>query len=89
MTRIAVGGFLHETNTFAPTKAVYDAFVLGGGWPPMSQGANLIERMRGINVGIAGFVPAAEALRVLRHRADLGASIFPDACIVRCATVSD
>ena len=21
MTRIAVGGFLHETNTFAPTKA--------------------------------------------------------------------
>jgi len=27
MTRIAVGGFLHETNTFAPTKATYDAFV--------------------------------------------------------------
>ena len=26
MTRIAVGGFLHETNTFAPTKATYDAF---------------------------------------------------------------
>ncbi|MFL6840514.1 MAG: M81 family metallopeptidase, partial [Bradyrhizobium sp.] len=24
MTRIAVGGFLHETNTFAPTKATYD-----------------------------------------------------------------
>jgi microcystin degradation protein MlrC len=33
MTRIAVGGFLHETNTFAPTKATYDAFVHGGGWP--------------------------------------------------------
>jgi microcystin degradation protein MlrC len=61
MTRIAVGGFLHETNTFAPTKAVYDAFVHGGGWPPMSQGATLLERMRNINVGMAGFVPAAEA----------------------------
>src|SRR6266849_946243 len=61
MTRIAVGGFLHETNTFAPTKAVYDAFVQGGGWPPMSQGAQLVERMRNINVGMAGFVPAAEA----------------------------
>lgn len=33
MTRIAVGGFLHETNTFAPTKATYEAFVHGGGWP--------------------------------------------------------
>src|ERR1017187_5339201 len=62
MTRIAVGGFLHETNTFAPTKAVYEAFVQGGGWPPMSQGLKLIETMRGINVGMAGFVPAAEAL---------------------------
>src|SRR6266853_2051098 len=61
MTRIAVGGFLHETNTFAPTKAVYDAFVQGGGWPPMSQGPKLLEKMRNINVGMAGFVPAAEA----------------------------
>src|SRR5882724_12822118 len=60
MTRIAVGGFLHETNTFAPTKAVYDAFVQGGGWPPMSQGPKLLEKMRNINVGMAGFVPAAE-----------------------------
>src|SRR3954469_6678587 len=61
MTRIAVGGFLHETNTFAPSKAVWDAFVHGGGWPPMREGAELIEKMRGINVGIAGFVPEAEA----------------------------
>ena len=60
MTRIAVGGFLHETNTFAPTKATYDAFVHGGGWPAMSQGDKLIEKMRGINVGMAGFVPSAE-----------------------------
>jgi microcystin degradation protein MlrC len=61
MTRIAVGGFLHETNTFAPTKATYDGFVHGGGWPPMSQGAKLLEKMRNINVGMAGFVPAAES----------------------------
>src|SRR5437879_10197064 len=61
MTRIAVGGFLHETNTFAPTKATYDDFVHGGGWPSMLQGAKLLETMRDINVGMAGFVPAAEA----------------------------
>ena len=62
MTRIAVGGFLHETNTFAPTKATYDGFLHGGGWPPMREGAKLLEKMRNINVGIAGFIPAAEAM---------------------------
>jgi microcystin degradation protein MlrC len=61
MTRIAVGGFLHETNTFAPTKATYDDFVHGGGWPAMAQGADLLRVMRGINVGLAGFVEQAEA----------------------------
>ncbi|MCC8938351.1 M81 family metallopeptidase [Bradyrhizobium sp. Arg68] len=61
MTRIAVGGFLHETNTFAPTKATYDDFVHGGGWPAMTHGAGVLKVMRRINAGLAGFVDAAEA----------------------------
>jgi microcystin degradation protein MlrC len=61
MTRIAVGGFLHETNTFAPTKATYGDFVHGGGWPAMAQGADVLRVMRNINVGLAGFIEAAEA----------------------------
>jgi microcystin degradation protein MlrC len=61
MTRIAVGGFLHETNTFAPTKATYADFVHGGGWPGMAVGAAVLTTMRDINVGLAGFVEAAEA----------------------------
>src|SRR6202140_476919 len=61
MTRIAVGGFLHETNTFAPTKATYDDFVHGGGWPAMAQGPDVLKVMRDINVGLAGFVEAAGA----------------------------
>jgi microcystin degradation protein MlrC len=61
MTRIAVGGFLHETNTFAPTKASYDDFVHGGGWPSMAQGADIPRVMRNINVGLAGFIEQAEA----------------------------
>jgi microcystin degradation protein MlrC len=60
MTRIAVGGFLHETNTFAPTKATYDAFVHGGGWPSMVKGNDVLT-LRNINVGLAGFIGAAEA----------------------------
>jgi len=60
MTRIAVGGFLHETNTFAPTKAGYDDFVHGGGWPAMALGPDVLKVMRDINVGLAGFVAEAD-----------------------------
>jgi microcystin degradation protein MlrC len=59
MTRIAVGGFLHETNTFAPTKATYDAFVHGGGWPRMELGNDILKVVRNVNVGLAGFIDAA------------------------------
>jgi microcystin degradation protein MlrC len=60
MPRIAVGGFLHETNTFAPTKATFESFVHGGGWPAMARGVDVLKVMRNINVGLAGFVGAAE-----------------------------
>ena len=60
MTRIAVGGFLHETNTFAPTRAAYDDFVHGGGWPSMAVGSDVLKVMRDINVGLAGFIETAE-----------------------------
>ncbi|MBA7482921.1 hypothetical protein ES707_18425 [subsurface metagenome] len=59
MTRIAVGGFLHETNTFAPTKATYDAFLHGGGWPRLQTGADVLTVQR-INLGLAGFIEVAE-----------------------------
>jgi microcystin degradation protein MlrC len=61
MTRIAVGAFLHETNTFAPTKATYDDFVHGGGWPSMAHGADVLTSIRNINVGLAGFIADASA----------------------------
>jgi microcystin degradation protein MlrC len=48
MTRIAVGGFLHETNAFAPTKASYDDFVHGGGWPAVAMGPDVHKTMRHI-----------------------------------------
>ncbi len=60
MTRIAVGGFLHETNTFAPTKATYADFVHGGGWPAMAHGAEVLKTIRDINVGLAGFIADAQ-----------------------------
>src|SRR6201997_2500937 len=60
MTRIAVGGFLHETNTFAPTKATYDAFTHGGGWPRMVLGGDILKVVRNVNVGLAGFIDETE-----------------------------
>src|ERR1700733_11777898 len=60
MPRIAVGGFLHETNTFAPTKATFDSFVHGGGWPALARGGEGLKEMGNIKVGLAGFVGAAE-----------------------------
>jgi microcystin degradation protein MlrC len=61
MTRVAVGGFLHETNTFAPTRATYADFVHGGGWPAMALGADVFATMRDINVGLSGFTDQARA----------------------------
>lgn len=61
MTRIAIGGFLHETNTFAPTKATYDAFVHGGGFPRMELGDGMLKNVRRINVGLAGFIEQADS----------------------------
>src|ERR1700730_5112226 len=58
MTRIAVGAFLHETNTFAPTKATYDAFMH---WPTMARGGDAPRVKHTVNVGLAGFVERAEA----------------------------
>jgi microcystin degradation protein MlrC len=61
MTRVAVGGFLHETNTFAPTRATYEAFVHGGGWSRMQLGVDILKVFRRINIGLAGFIETAEA----------------------------
>ena len=59
MSRIATGGFLHETNTFAPTKATYDDFMHGGG-ATIAEAANVLKIMRNINAGQAGFIDVAE-----------------------------
>jgi microcystin degradation protein MlrC len=59
LATIAVGGFQHETNTFAPTKAGLPHFEHGGGWPPLSVGPALFDATRGVNIALAGFIDAA------------------------------
>ncbi|CAG0954824.1 hypothetical protein BURK1_00398 [Burkholderiales bacterium] len=61
MARIAVGGFQHETNTFAPTTADYAAFESGGGWPPLTFGDAIAPRLDGANIPAAGAIDTLHA----------------------------
>jgi microcystin degradation protein MlrC len=59
--RVALAGFLHETNTFAPSSADMASFVQGGGYMSMARGAALMTAGRGINLGIGGAVDHGDA----------------------------
>jgi microcystin degradation protein MlrC len=62
--RIAVGGFLHESHSFAPRPTTYADFLQPGGLPPFSAGAGLIDAMRPRSVPLAGAIAVAEAAGV-------------------------
>jgi microcystin degradation protein MlrC len=61
MARIAVGGFHHETNTFAPRKTTLDDFLHSASYPHMPRGADLPPAVRGQNLPVAGFIEQALA----------------------------
>jgi len=63
--RIAIGGFQHETNTFAPSKATYEQFVRDGGWPGLRRGGEILDTMVARNLPIAGFI---EQMKGTRHQ---------------------
>lgn len=56
--RIAFGGFQHETNTFAPEQADYEAFLRPGGWPHLCSGTDIYNNVDGMNLPVAGFIQA-------------------------------
>src|SRR6266568_1471891 len=59
--RIAVGGFMHETNTFVAVPTIWDDFVRAGPWPTVTQGEAIRSVFRGLNLGIAHFMEKAQA----------------------------
>ncbi|MGF6958752.1 M81 family metallopeptidase [Paraburkholderia youngii] len=58
--KILIAGFQHETNTFAPTKASWQSFVQGEGFPPLARGSGVLA-LRDVNIPAGGFIQAAEA----------------------------
>lgn len=51
--RIAIGGFLHETNTFAPSPATFADFDGGSGYGPILRGEGVYD-LAGVNAAAAG-----------------------------------
>ena len=58
--KIAVGGFQHETNTFAPHLATLEAFEHADSWPALTIGEPLFDTMQGLNIPLPGFIERAE-----------------------------
>ncbi len=59
--RIAVGGFLHESHSFAPMPTSYADFLHPGGNPGLVQGMPLLDALRGSAAAAAGAIAAIEA----------------------------
>jgi microcystin degradation protein MlrC len=61
--KIAVGGFQHETNSFAKALTTYADFERTDGWPGLSRGETIFDVMSGRNIPAAGFIQEALAKR--------------------------
>ncbi|MFT8244510.1 M81 family metallopeptidase [Roseomonas sp. BN140053] len=60
--RIAVGGFQHESHSFAPTPTGWDEFLHPGGWPALQRPPGLLAALRNTSTPIAGAIAAAGAM---------------------------
>lgn len=62
--RIAIGGFMHESHSFAPRPTTYRDFLQPGGLPPLQIGDALIPGLRDRSVPSAGAIAVAEEMGV-------------------------
>ncbi len=58
--RIAIGGFLHESHSFAPVPTTYADFVAAGESPALARGAGLVAALRDTSWPISGAIAVAE-----------------------------
>ena len=94
MARIAIGGFHHETNTFATTNATYGDFVAADAWPGLCSGDDIFAQTKGINLAVSGFADKAAQMtqdllpKIGRARPHAGKSIgSPDPGAVSMALI--
>ena len=66
MARIAVGGFMHESNSFVPGRTDYAKYAFDtSDRPPLCRGEELIERLSNISCSSSGFFEVAGAAHEL------------------------
>ena len=58
--RIAIGGFQHESHSFAPLPTGWQEFLKPGGFPPLQRPATLVEALRPTSVPTAGAIAVLE-----------------------------
>lgn len=63
--RIAIAGFQHETNTFAPIRTEFAHFERGGAWPPLTRGAEMLEVFRDYPVPMGGFLGNSDGFELV------------------------
>ena len=80
-TRVAVAGFQHETNTFAPFPTTHADFERPGAWPGLTRGFDIPRVFRDRNIPVAGFLAATrhEVVPVLWAMAEPGGTVRADA----------
>ncbi|WP_419896961.1 M81 family metallopeptidase [Roseomonas sp. USHLN139] len=60
--RLAIGGFLHESHSFAPRPATWEDFRQPGGLPGFCRGAGLFERLAPTSMPAAGAIARGREL---------------------------
>lgn len=61
MTRIAVGGFLHESNSFVPGRTDFAHFMAHRDQPPLVRGEEVLTWLTGSSYALSGFISEAGA----------------------------
>ena len=74
MTCVFIAGFQHETNTFAPSLADWEAFNRGDAFPAYIRGEAMQTQFTGVNIPAGGFIDAAK-----RHGWQLWPSVWAGA----------
>ena len=74
MTCVFIAGFQHETNTFAPSLADWEAFNRGDAFPAYIRGQAMQTQFTGVNIPVGGFIDAAK-----RHGWQLWPSVWAGA----------
>ena len=51
---VAIAGLQHETNSFSPVKADLDSFIEPTNWPGLTEGQQIPDTFRSLNIPIGG-----------------------------------